>query len=73
MLVTSFDVLTFRETNLKVRQPLPETHDLQEDVKLLSEFDGNYNCMVAKFIMICLKVMLNVNLQITDYTSLWAQ
>ena len=50
-LVTSFDVLTFRETNLKVRQPLPETHDLQDDIELLSKFDGKYNCVIAKFVI----------------------
>ena len=39
-LLASFDVVTFRETNLKVRQPLPETHELQDEITLLSKFDG---------------------------------
>ena len=38
-----------RETNLKVRQPLPETHDLQDIEDLLIKFDGDYyNSMIAK-------------------------
>lgn len=30
-----------RETNLKVRQALPVTADLGEDISRLAEFDGN--------------------------------
>lgn len=32
------------ETNLKVRQPLPETHDLQDIEDLLIKFDGYVEC-----------------------------
>ena len=32
------------ETNLKVRQPVPETSDLQEDEEKLAAFDGKCNC-----------------------------
>jgi len=65
------DISTFRETNLKVRQPLSETHELRDNQDMLAKFDGDYNYVIALIsIQIFLKVMLNVNLQITDYTSL---
>ena len=36
----TFSFPLLRETNLKVREPLPETAALGEDVTKLSEFDG---------------------------------
>ena len=44
-------MITFRETNLKVRQPLPDTHELRDYQESLAKFDGNYyNC---DFHLIC--------------------
>lgn len=34
-------VWVFRETNLKVRQAIPETAELGDDISQLSRFDGN--------------------------------
>jgi hypothetical protein len=31
----------YRETNLKVRQAIPETAELEDDINKLSHFDGN--------------------------------
>lgn len=62
-------MFTFRETNLKVRQPLPDTHELQDNEDLLAKFDGN-DCSHVNVVTNLIKVMLSVSLQTTDYTSL---
>lgn len=33
------------ETNLKVRQPIPQTSEMQEDEEQLSQFDGTSTCI----------------------------
>ena len=38
------------ETNLKVRQPIPETSELQQDEEKLAEFDGKSWCMFGLYI-----------------------
>ena len=37
--------LIIRETNLKVRQPLPETAELSDNTPMLSGFDGKCVCV----------------------------
>ena len=39
------------ETNLKVRQPVPQTSGMQQDEEELSEFDGTYTCTCTCIIL----------------------
>lgn len=34
------------ETNLKVRQPVPQTSEMGQDEEQLSEFDGRCTCII---------------------------
>ena len=36
----TFYLFVYRETNLKVRQPIPETAEMKEDEEYLAHFDG---------------------------------
>ena len=43
----------YRETNLKVRQAIPETAELEDDINKLSHFDGNiFNWFITCFLLI---------------------
>lgn len=53
------------ETNLKVRQPIPETSDLQSDEEQLAEFDGKYSKMETKQSGTFWKPLLTPNVVIT--------